>query len=78
MAIQSMGNIQIVFLLSFSHMGLQPNVAGVVDFYMKTFDLEILTTSYFIKKKSQINKQTLPVTKETMAVSCGPLATNIN
>lgn len=56
LAIQSMGNIQIVFLLSFSCMGLQPNVAGVVDFYMKTFDLEILTTSYFIKKIT--NKQT--------------------
>lgn len=58
-AIQSMETYKSVLLLSFSQTGLQPNMAGDLDFYIKTFDVEMLTTGYFLNKTSisQINKQ---------------------
>lgn len=58
-AIQSMETYKSVLLLSFSQTGLQPNMAGDLDFHIKTFDVEMLTTGYFLNKTSisQINRQ---------------------
>ena len=56
-AIQSMETYKSVFLLSFSQTGLQPNMAGDLDFYMKTFDVEMLTTGYFLNKTKHITNK---------------------
>lgn len=53
-AIQSMETYKFVFLLSFSQTGLQPNMAGDLDFYMKTFDAEMLTSGCFLNKTKYI------------------------
>ena len=81
-AIQSMETYKSVLLLSFSQTGLQPNMAGDLDFYIKTFDVEMLTTGYFLNKTSisQINKQMKLSSNQRpwLWISCGLLATNIN
>lgn len=56
-AIQSMETYKSVLLLSFSQTGLQPNMAGDLDFYIKTFDVEMLTTGYFLNKTEHITNK---------------------
>lgn len=58
-------HLKAVFLLIFSQMGLQPSVARVSEYYIKTFDFEMLTTSYFINETKLIeNRQNVIVTKK--------------
>lgn len=53
-AIQSMETYKSVLLLSFSQTGLQPNMAGDLDFYIKTFGCRNADNWLFSKQTKHI------------------------